>query len=65
MYKYIATHYFMYMEQIARTRVAVNGGSFIVRIPKQICILMGISKGEYMSVYRDGDAIVFKKEVKK
>ena len=54
----------MCMEQIARTRVAVNGGSFIVRIPKQICKLMGISKGECMSVYREGDSLIFRKEVK-
>lgn len=61
MYKYITEHYFMYMEQIARTKVAINGGSFIVRLPKQICEIMGITKGTMVNVYREGNTIILEK----
>jgi antitoxin component of MazEF toxin-antitoxin module len=53
------------MEQIARTKVAVNGGSFIVRLPKFMCELMGIEKNTVINIYREGNRIILEKDVKK
>ena len=50
------------MEKVARTNVAAFGKSTYLRIPATLCEVMGLSKGDNMSVYRDGNKIVFERD---
>jgi len=50
------------MEQVDRIKVTSLGGSLFVRLPSRVCKLIQIEKGTSMEVYRDGNAITFKKE---
>jgi antitoxin component of MazEF toxin-antitoxin module len=50
------------MEEVARVRVAMFGGSYYLNLPSTLVKVMGLEKGKTMRVYREGSRLIIEQE---
>jgi bifunctional DNA-binding transcriptional regulator/antitoxin component of YhaV-PrlF toxin-antitoxin module len=52
------------MELISRTTLVINGGSLHLLVPAAVAKTMGWKQKDVIGIYKDGESLVYKKEVK-
>jgi antitoxin component of MazEF toxin-antitoxin module len=50
------------VELLDTTRVVKYGDSLYVRLPRSVCKILKIVKGDPMNIFRDGETVAYKKE---